>query len=269
MNTPPNGSMTQDEFLRYIDQNSPNDFVLLDVRQPGEYEELHLPGAFLIPLPDLADSLDDMDRSKPVIVYCRTGGRSRAAASIMAGQGFLQAVSLQGGIAGYQGEPAIGPVTQGMTLLPQNATLEQALQLAVIFETNLERFYQELANAETGPIRKIFLQLAAFEEGHVRVLEKLIGKIPLECKREEAVVEIAADILEGGLKVEELFQDNFQSPQEVLEGAMSLEAQALDLYMRYRFRTETETVRQVCAELARQEQEHLKILAQWLESIIQ
>jgi rhodanese-related sulfurtransferase len=45
------------------------EFTLLDVRQPSEYELSHIPGARLIPLPELTDRLDEMDRDKPVMVY--------------------------------------------------------------------------------------------------------------------------------------------------------------------------------------------------------
>ena len=44
-------------------------YTLLDVRQPGEYEKEHLPGAKLAPLPNLADSLRELDPLKPIIVY--------------------------------------------------------------------------------------------------------------------------------------------------------------------------------------------------------
>jgi sulfur-carrier protein adenylyltransferase/sulfurtransferase len=44
-------------------------YTLLDVRQPGEYEKEHLPGAKLVPLPNLADALKELDPLKPVIVY--------------------------------------------------------------------------------------------------------------------------------------------------------------------------------------------------------
>ncbi len=42
---------------------------LLDVRQPSEYEAGHISGALLIPLPVLGDSLDQLDKDKPVVVY--------------------------------------------------------------------------------------------------------------------------------------------------------------------------------------------------------
>jgi sulfur-carrier protein adenylyltransferase/sulfurtransferase len=44
-------------------------YTLLDVRQPGEFEKEHLPGARLLPLPNLADGLGKLDPLKPIIVY--------------------------------------------------------------------------------------------------------------------------------------------------------------------------------------------------------
>ena len=44
-------------------------YTLLDVRQPGEYEEEHLPGARLVPMAALPNSLKELDPQKPVIVY--------------------------------------------------------------------------------------------------------------------------------------------------------------------------------------------------------
>jgi rhodanese-related sulfurtransferase len=45
------------------------DFVLLDVRQPTEYEKARIPGAKLIPLPELVSRMDELDPEKPVIAY--------------------------------------------------------------------------------------------------------------------------------------------------------------------------------------------------------
>ena len=45
------------------------DFTILDVRQPNEYESGHIPGAKLIPLPDLNERLDEIDPDKPTVVY--------------------------------------------------------------------------------------------------------------------------------------------------------------------------------------------------------
>jgi rhodanese-related sulfurtransferase len=45
------------------------DMMILDVRQPSEYSAGHIPGATLIPLPQLADRLDELDREQPLMVY--------------------------------------------------------------------------------------------------------------------------------------------------------------------------------------------------------
>lgn len=52
-----------------IDQAKGGEVTLLDVRQPGEYQQAHIPGATLIPLPELGDRLDEVDPEKPVLIY--------------------------------------------------------------------------------------------------------------------------------------------------------------------------------------------------------
>lgn len=58
-----------DEVKRLVDEAGAGDTVLLDVREPEEYDQGHLPGARLIPLSQLADRIDELDRSKPIVTY--------------------------------------------------------------------------------------------------------------------------------------------------------------------------------------------------------
>ena len=53
----------------YLAENPAEAYTILDVRQPEEYESGHIPGAKLIPLPDLKDRMDEIDPNKPAIVY--------------------------------------------------------------------------------------------------------------------------------------------------------------------------------------------------------
>ena len=62
-------TLEPEEVKNYIAQHPEGTYALIDVRQPGEYEKEHLPGARLIPLPDLGNSLDTLDTEKPTIVY--------------------------------------------------------------------------------------------------------------------------------------------------------------------------------------------------------
>jgi sulfur-carrier protein adenylyltransferase/sulfurtransferase len=57
------------EAREFMAQHPEGSYTLLDVRQPGEYEQEHLPGAKLVPLPNLTDSLKELDPQKPIIVY--------------------------------------------------------------------------------------------------------------------------------------------------------------------------------------------------------
>ena len=65
----PVSTWTAGEVRAFLRQRSPESYNLIDVRQPGEYEEGHLPGALLIPMAELADRLGDLDRSKPTVTY--------------------------------------------------------------------------------------------------------------------------------------------------------------------------------------------------------
>lgn len=84
--------------------------TLLDVRNPDEYEEAHVAGAVLVPLPDLAERIDDVPDpgSAPLYVICAVGGRSRKAAEYLQTQGF-DAVNVAGGTLGWidEGRPTV------------------------------------------------------------------------------------------------------------------------------------------------------------------
>jgi len=80
----------------------PGGVPLLDVRQPDEYEEGHVAGAVLVPLPDLAERLADVPDSGggPLYVICAVGGRSRKAAEYLRGAG-IDAINIAGGTMGW------------------------------------------------------------------------------------------------------------------------------------------------------------------------
>jgi sulfur-carrier protein adenylyltransferase/sulfurtransferase len=65
----PAKNMSVEEARLFFASNKEQDFTLLDVRQPGEYEQSRLPGAVLVPIPELPSRLGELDREKPVVVY--------------------------------------------------------------------------------------------------------------------------------------------------------------------------------------------------------
>ncbi|MGD2100187.1 MAG: rhodanese-like domain-containing protein [Desulfobacterales bacterium] len=62
-------SMNNEAAEEFMAEQPEGSYTLLDVRQPGEYEAGHIPGAKLIPLPVLKDQLRQLDKQKPVLVY--------------------------------------------------------------------------------------------------------------------------------------------------------------------------------------------------------
>ena len=62
-------SVSPSQAKQIMNENSPDEFNLIDVRQPSEYENRHIPGSKLIPMAELDKKLDDLDPTKPTLVY--------------------------------------------------------------------------------------------------------------------------------------------------------------------------------------------------------
>lgn len=100
------------EARELIRENAGNrDFVVLDVRTPGEFAQGHLKGAVLIDYrsPGFRQEMAGLDRKKTYLVYCRTGNRSARALEIMKELGFRRYHHLEGGIKRWleEGLPAV------------------------------------------------------------------------------------------------------------------------------------------------------------------
>ena len=79
------------------------DFFILDVRNPDEFAICNL-GGHLIPLNDLPSRLSELNKDQPIVVHCRSGGRSARATEFLIQQGFKNACNLRGGIIAWANE---------------------------------------------------------------------------------------------------------------------------------------------------------------------
>jgi len=84
------------------------DFVLLDVRSPGEYEEVRLPGSTLIPLGKLRNRSDELPKDKPIVAFCKISLRGYEAALILKSAGYSGVRVMDGGIAMWPYEKECG-----------------------------------------------------------------------------------------------------------------------------------------------------------------
>jgi adenylyltransferase/sulfurtransferase len=78
--------------------------VLVDVREPNEYEFCHLEGARLLPLGQLPARMGELDKGEEIVVYCHVGVRSTQAVSLLRRAGFSNVRNLQGGIDAWARE---------------------------------------------------------------------------------------------------------------------------------------------------------------------
>lgn len=85
---------------------------ILDVRQPEEWNQVHIPGSTLIPLGELEANLSKVPKDQEVVVVCRSGNRSATGRDILQDKGFTQVTSMAGGVTQWQsaGYPTVsGP----------------------------------------------------------------------------------------------------------------------------------------------------------------
>ncbi len=82
-------------------QDRSDDFFLLDVREPYEYEIARIPGAKLIPLGDLPKRIQELDPDAEIVAHCRSGVRSQKAVDFLKQNGFTKVRNMTGGILAW------------------------------------------------------------------------------------------------------------------------------------------------------------------------
>lgn len=254
-----------EEVRTLLDKARPGDLTLLDVRMEPEYAEFHLPGATLLPLPELPDRLGTLGRDRPVVVYCRSGARSAAAAKLLAGAGFTRIVNMLGGAMAWQDATALGGTDAGMTLLRGDESPAVILRIALGMEAALGDFYHRLAtDAPDVATRDVFERLAGFEQRHLHHVHTLYRQATGDETALAQLLDGASPALEGGLPAARFLEQLGGTPagaREALELAASVEAQALDLYARLARKADAPESAALFATLSQEEKAHLRAVS--------
>ena len=266
-------SMNADEAKSFISDHEEGGYTLLDVRQPGEYEAEHIPGARLIPLPDLKDGRSELDSQKPIVVYCASGGRSLAAAQLLSGLGFNEVYNLKGGIKGWQGLKALGPKELNLDLVRGDETPSEMIALAYGMEMGLGIVYGEMAGrSDDSELKSLLTELAGIEVRHKKRLLEMLAEIDSPIADTDAYEsDLQSSILEGGFGLDDFMKANesfFGSVRGVLDLAMMLETQALDLYLRFAEKSADERTQKVLFSIADEEKAHLRSLGDLMNAKI-
>ncbi len=96
MSSPENYEITPEEVASRLQRG--DGLVLLDCREPEEWQQARIDGALLIPMGDVPGRLTELDPEQPTIIYCHHGIRSRSVAHFLAQQDFDEVRSMTGGI---------------------------------------------------------------------------------------------------------------------------------------------------------------------------
>ena len=95
--------ITQEEAKRIMDEES--DYIIVDAREQSEYDEGHIKGAIVIPYTEIEQKAEELlpNKTQLILVYCRSGRRSKIAAQSLANMGYKN-VKEFGGIIDWQYE---------------------------------------------------------------------------------------------------------------------------------------------------------------------
>jgi sulfur-carrier protein adenylyltransferase/sulfurtransferase len=251
------------------------DMVLLDVRQPLEYQAGHLPGAVSIPVAELGDRLAELDPRADTVIYCAAGVRSRAAAGILLHHGFSQVRHLNGGYQSWQGQKAQGMPNANLALFAAVSAPPQHVALAWVLEEGARQFYQQaselLVDQRCGPL---FTELARAEEGHKQLLlavyEGLINHpVPADFPFGLLPEGVDRGIMEGGYRVADAVAKARQlDVGAVCELAIAVEVNAYDHYLILQRQAPDENSQRVYEVLAGEERRHLQWLTKTLDELL-
>ena len=191
---------------------------------------------------------------------------------MLSGKGFKNVYNVAGGIKAWQSRTAVGPQDLGVDVFEGSDAPEDVLTVAYSLEQGLRAFYLTMGEkAENAEVKALFTKLSEIGVKHmesiVRTYQKL-GHAQTTGDQFEGMAKKKA--MEGGLTTEEyldLFKPDLSSPVEVVSLAMSIEAQALDLYQRMGDRLSSEAARAVVLKIADEEKAHLASLGRLMESL--
>jgi rubrerythrin len=188
----------------------------------------------------------------------------------LSARGFNEVYNLKGGIKAWKGLKTAGPADMGMALLRGDETSQEIIVLAYGMEDGLALFYKNLAERIDDPeVIGVLTKLAKIEQKHKqRLFDLYLTLEPAITEKDAFESDIVSEVMEGGFTTEEFMEqnkDSLKTVTDVLNIAMMLESQAMDLYMRYSEKAKDEKSKTVLYDIAEEEKAHLKTLGRLMD----
>jgi len=264
--------MTPEQLRHFIQDRHEKAFALIDVRQPGEYEHGHIPGARLMPLPELVQTMESLPRDQELVFYCHSGGRSLAAAAMVADEEIAGKTlyNLTGGIMAWDGGlTADFPRVQ---LFGDQDAMGTMLRTAMNLEKGALNYYTRVHGRYEGqPWAKVFADLALAEIGHARTVFHFLRQIEAPADEFDGVFErLPGDVLEGGMSLDSALQKlstvQGRVCMRLIELALQIEYAAYDLYRTMADRSGGAAARETFMTIAQAEKAHMRTLVEAMDT---
>ena len=191
---------------------------------------------------------------------------------MLAGKGFDQVINVSGGIRAWDDPVAFGSKDQGIDLLSGSESIEETLVIAYSLEAGLQDFYFTMIDkVSADAVKALFRKLSDIEVIHQdRILKEYTRITGKDTDRAAFEAKMVKKAVEGGLTTDEyvgLFKPDWHNASDIVDLAMSIEAQALDLYTRAAERGTDEGSRGVLKKIAEEERAHLAQLAKVMDTL--
>ena len=271
-------SIYADELRQFIREKRESDYQLVDVREPREYREGHIPGAKLVPLGEIPLRISELPPEVDLLFYCRSGKRSRMAASLVAESGIeaKNIYTVEGGILAWDGK-AIEDFPR-VKVFSGVKDIVEILMIAMDLEKGAWNFYsailEKYPESKMAPAAKSLVKL---EENHARtifgILERQTTEKPITGSFKEFFNKMDGSIIEGGETIEEALEKIKNiDPDDCLsfgELALDIEYRAYDVYKNLFYQSSNEDEKKVYHDLSQQEKGHALVVAKHISKCME
>ncbi len=258
--------MTARALGMYMDGRHEKEYLVVDVRQPEEYRQGHIPGAKLLPLPELELRIGELPADRDLVFYCHAGGRSAAAALLAAEADVSRKdmYNLVGGFTGWDGRSVRG--APRLRSFDAAGTPAELLMTAMELEKGALLFYSKIFEMHASePFAGAFEFLSAAETAHAAAVYDFWKKTQTSPPPfEELFEDLKGDILEGGERLDHMLEkaeDLRDNPcLRLTELSLRIEVAAFDLYRTLGDRAEDAAAGDAFLSLAQAEKGHMQTL---------
>lgn len=260
-----------EDLEQYVAQKSETDYLLVDVREPGEYEEEHIPGARLLPLSELEGRLGELPGERELVFYCHSGHRSNIGAALAGDSGLVSKsiYNLVGGISAWEGKVLVG--FPRLESLREARDLPQILEQAINMEKGTFLLYETMVKLSSGlpleqTLRKFSRILSRLEIAHARAIYAFLSTTGQVESFDDLFDKLGGDLVSGGWDLEAAvrqLQENAENSCLVLsEFARELAYRAYDLYRSMAEKVSDVEQQRAMLFLAEQEKTHVVLVGE-------